>query len=93
MSAPITAPVSDSDSPSPLPGVVALDLTGRTALVTGAASGIGRACALRLAAAGARVRAVDRAAEGLETLAGQATGYAGSVEPRLLDLTDLDAAA
>ncbi|MET9675489.1 3-hydroxybutyrate dehydrogenase [Streptomyces sp. NPDC006482] len=81
-----------SPSGSLLPRAVALDLTGRTALVTGAASGIGRACALRLAAAGARVRAVDRAAEGLESLAGAAAGYPGSVEPRLLDLTDLDAA-
>ncbi|MYW47647.1 3-hydroxybutyrate dehydrogenase, partial [Streptomyces sp. SID161] len=43
-------------SPTPLPGPgpqeLALDLAGRTALVTGAAGGIGRACALRLAAAG-----------------------------------------
>ncbi|MFF5369553.1 3-hydroxybutyrate dehydrogenase [Streptomyces sp. NPDC013187] len=69
-----------------------LDLGGRTALVTGAAGGIGRACALRLAAAGAKVRAVDRDAAGLETLAGQGHGLAGTVEPHLLDLTDLDAA-
>ncbi|MFE7551307.1 3-hydroxybutyrate dehydrogenase [Streptomyces gardneri] len=97
MSAPINTvlgpgSVSPPAAPAPLPGVVALDLTGRTALVTGAASGIGRACALRLAAAGARVRAVDRAAEGLETLVGEAAGLPGSVTPRLLDLTDLDAA-
>ncbi|MFI7100636.1 3-hydroxybutyrate dehydrogenase [Streptomyces sp. NPDC050161] len=75
------------------PGPVSLDLEGRTALVTGAAGGIGRACALRLAAAGATVRAVDRDAEGLDRLAGEVPGgVPGAVEPRPLDLTDLDAA-
>ncbi|MFF5403295.1 3-hydroxybutyrate dehydrogenase [Streptomyces misionensis] len=74
---------------------LALDLVGRTALVTGAASGIGRACALRLAAAGAQVRAVDRDEEGLARLAEEARGgadLAGDVLPHVLDLTDLDAA-
>ncbi|MFG2381855.1 3-hydroxybutyrate dehydrogenase [Streptomyces avermitilis] len=71
---------------------ISLDLGGRTALVTGAAGGIGRACALRLAAAGAKVRAVDRDPEGLETLAEEARGLAGTVEPQVLDLIDLDAA-
>ncbi|MCX5053217.1 MULTISPECIES: 3-hydroxybutyrate dehydrogenase [unclassified Streptomyces] len=76
----------------PAPHASSLDLGGRTALVTGAAGGIGRACALRLAAAGAKVRAVDRDATGLESLAEQAGGLAGAVEPHVLDLTDLDAA-
>ncbi|OQR62070.1 3-hydroxybutyrate dehydrogenase [Streptomyces maremycinicus] len=77
---------------APSPTAPTLDLGGRTALVTGAAGGIGRACALRLAAAGAKVRAVDRDTAGLESLAGSAAGLPGSVEPYALDLTDLDAA-
>ncbi|MFE7216927.1 3-hydroxybutyrate dehydrogenase [Streptomyces sp. NPDC057611] len=79
-------------SPFPAPYTPSLDLGGRTALVTGAAGGIGRACALRLAAAGARVRAVDRDAPGLDALAERAGALGGSLEPLVLDLTDLDAA-
>ncbi|MCC3768241.1 3-hydroxybutyrate dehydrogenase [Streptomyces sp. UNOC14_S4] len=67
-------------------------LRGRVALVTGAASGIGAACALRLAAAGAQVRALDRDAAGLAALHDRARGLPGSVEAVVLDLTDLDAA-
>ncbi|MFI6033326.1 3-hydroxybutyrate dehydrogenase [Streptomyces sp. NPDC051315] len=77
---------------APGPHAPSFDLGGRTALVTGAAGGIGRACALRLAAAGAKVRAVDRDAPGLEALAESSAGLPGAVEPHVLDLTDLDAA-
>ncbi|MFD8723187.1 3-hydroxybutyrate dehydrogenase [Streptomyces sp. NPDC059629] len=80
----------------PGPHAPALDLKGRIALVTGAAGGIGRACTLRLAAAGARVRAVDRDAAGLAELVEQARRApdpaGGAVEPYVVDLTDLDAA-
>ncbi|MEU6102721.1 3-hydroxybutyrate dehydrogenase [Streptomyces flaveolus] len=81
-----------SPSVLPAPHASPLDLGGRTALVTGAAGGIGRACALRLAAAGAKVRAVDRDAAGLDALAELAVDLTGTVEPHVLDLTDLDAA-
>ena len=97
MSSPSTGSVNASASASGSGPAPVLDLRGRTALVTGAAGGIGRACTLRLAAAGARVRAVDRDEAGLAELmdsAGRAPGAApgGAVEPYVLDLTDLDAA-
>ncbi|OAN33099.1 3-hydroxybutyrate dehydrogenase [Microbacterium sp. H83] len=64
------------------------DLRGRTALVTGAASGIGAACASALAEAGARVLVVDRDAEGAERVAAEIGG-----QPLAIDLGDLDALA
>lgn len=63
---------------------------GKTAIVTGAAGGIGRAAVLRFAAEGARVAAVDLAAAPLdETLrAAAAAGVAaGTVEPIAADVT------
>ena len=45
------------------------DLAGRVALVTGAANGLGRAIALRLAQAGAQVVATDVDAAGIEAVA------------------------
>ena len=56
--------------------VVRLDLHGRVALVTGAASGIGRAVAVRLAAAGARVVAVDVTDEAVRDVAARIGGVA-----------------
>ena len=62
-------------------------LSGRTALVTGAASGIGAAMVIRLAAEGARVLAVDRDEAGIKTLAGELA----AVTALPCDLSDLDA--
>ncbi len=62
-----------------------LDLSGRRALVTGAASGIGRAVALRLADAGAHVLAADMDPDGAKAVAEEAGG-----EPVVADLGDRD---
>ena len=62
------------------------DLAGRTALVTGAASGIGEACARRLARAGAEVVVLDLDRDGAERVAGQVGGRAV-----VADLSDLEA--
>lgn len=67
-------------------GSAAVDLTGRRALVTGAASGIGRAVARRLACAGASVRVLDLDAEGAARVADEIGGEAVPA-----DLSDLDA--
>jgi 3-hydroxybutyrate dehydrogenase len=67
---------------------VGVDLSGRRVLVTGAASGIGRACARRLAAAGAEVTVLDRDAEGAKEVARELDGRALVVD--LAD-TELDA--
>jgi 3-hydroxybutyrate dehydrogenase len=68
-------------------GSSAAVLAGRTALVTGAASGIGAALVRRLVADGAVVLAVDRDEAGLKALTEETPG----VEPLPCDLSDLDA--
>lgn len=69
----------------------AIDMGGKAALVTGAASGLGRATALRLAEAGARVCLVDVDADGLAETAKLITGSETLVHPA--DLTDPEACA
>jgi 3-hydroxybutyrate dehydrogenase len=61
-------------------------LAGRRALITGGASGIGRACAVGLAEAGAQIVVADRDVEAAKAVAGTVGGTAVAV-----DLSDLDA--
>ncbi|MEO7235918.1 MAG: SDR family NAD(P)-dependent oxidoreductase, partial [Lapillicoccus sp.] len=68
-----------------------IDLRGRTALVTGAASGIGAAVVERYLEAGARVVAVDRDESGLTALV-ERLG-ADALSTVAVDLSDLDALA
>jgi 3-hydroxybutyrate dehydrogenase len=64
---------------------VNLDLSDRRVLITGAGSGIGRACAMRLSAAGAKPILLDRDDSAVRRTARECGG-----EPMTVDLSDPD---
>ncbi|MFH9064662.1 SDR family oxidoreductase [Streptomyces coeruleorubidus] len=64
------------------------NLAGRTAVVTGAASGIGEAVAVLLAAQGARVALLARREERLAALAGKIRADGGQALAVVADVTD-----
>ena len=66
----MTAPTADL-------ALSALDLSGRRVVVTGGGSGIGAACAARLAAAGAEVVVLDLSPEAAGRVAEQVGGGDG----------------
>ena len=65
-------------------------LQGRIALVTGASQGIGRACALELARAGATVALAARSADKLAALADEITAAGGQAAAFTLDVASED---
>ncbi|WP_329811747.1 SDR family NAD(P)-dependent oxidoreductase [Streptomyces sp. GSL17-113] len=73
--------------------LAAYDLTGRTALVTGAAGGIGRATAVLLAQAGAAVHCADLDEKGLNRTTGLIREAGGEAWAHPLDVTDRPALA
>ena len=82
-----STPMPNGQAPGYRPDMdAAADLRGRTAVVTGGASGIGRACARRLAAAGARIVVLDLDADAARDAAAEVAGEAVG-----LDLADLAA--
>jgi len=66
----------------------AFQLNGKQAVVTGAASGIGRAIATTFAAQGAKVHILDRDGEAAEAAAREIVEAGGSALPHLCDVTD-----
>ena len=66
------------------------DLTGKTALVTGASSGLGRHFAKVLAAAGANIIAAARRVDRVEQLCEEITAIGGIAYPAELDVTNSD---
>lgn len=72
-----------------------LSLKGKTALVTGAGKGLGRASALALARAGANVALLARTKKDLQTLAGEIEALGGKSSVEVADATrsaEVDAA-
>ncbi|MDX1982723.1 MAG: SDR family oxidoreductase [Bryobacteraceae bacterium] len=63
-------------------------LEGKSVLITGAASGIGRAAAQWCGAEGARVLALDRSREAVESVAAAIRESGGSAGPLPCDVTD-----
>ncbi|MBM3672655.1 MAG: SDR family NAD(P)-dependent oxidoreductase [Actinobacteria bacterium] len=66
---------------------MAAKLQGTNIVVTGAATGIGRATSLLLASMGAQVTAAARDEERLRTLAAESSSFSGGITPLRADLT------
>jgi NAD(P)-dependent dehydrogenase (short-subunit alcohol dehydrogenase family) len=67
---------------------IALDLSGRRALITGAGQGVGRGLALDFAAAGAEVMINDLHADRAESVASEVHAAGGRALPVPFDVTD-----
>ena len=70
---------------------IQVDLSGQTALVTGASRGIGKAIALRLGSSGAKVALVARSVGKLEEVASEITAAGGEAAVFACDVVDSDA--
>lgn len=86
-------PAAGQSFPVELPRPPSFRLEGRTALVTGASSGIGLGCAVALADAGAKVVLAARTQSRLEALVATFRGRGWAAEALALDIADVEATA
>jgi len=70
---------------------IQVDLSGKTAIVTGASRGIGKAIAMRLAASGARVTCVARSADKLNETVDAIVAAGGAAEAHPCDVSNSEA--
>ncbi len=76
-----------------LPSTPSFNLTGKRALVAGASSGIGMACAVALAEHGAEVTLAARRAGALQGIAGEMAAKGWVAKVLALDVADVDTTA
>src|SRR5579872_418482 len=69
----------------------AFRLEGEVAVITGGASGIGRAAAIAMARLGARIAILDRNQEGGIAVASEIARFGGTAEAHALDVVDEEA--
>lgn len=74
---------------NPEPSAGLFDLTGRTALVTGAGRGLGRAIAIGLARAGANVAGASRSLGEIEALTAELSQLGGTPSAHTVDVRDV----
>jgi NAD(P)-dependent dehydrogenase (short-subunit alcohol dehydrogenase family) len=81
--------MTETTTPSPLPGIKLFNLTGRTAVITGGSKGLGLAMAAGLASAGADVMLVSRQHDEAQAAAARiATDFGGKAIGHAADVTD-----
>lgn len=72
----------------PASAAPSMRVDGKLAVVTGAGRGIGRACSLALAEAGADIVAISRSREDLEAVASEVEAFGRRAEAVVCDVTD-----
>jgi NAD(P)-dependent dehydrogenase (short-subunit alcohol dehydrogenase family) len=72
--------------------VTAGEFAGKTVVVTGAGSGIGRSSAMLFARLGAKVHVADLNAQSAESVVGEIVGAGGTAVAHTMDVTDPEAA-